>query len=386
MTTAQAASKCGAEDEKEVDEVGTQLKLLPKTLLQFTQTLRSFYAENLVTEKNEVTERFMEVRDTVAKNAVVYADKVLPLTQAVISAIGFFADTFNSLDLEDWKDGLEDIIEELEGAQGYCDMLRMMHNTIIQDLMKTKDKAEVNIQLLQRLKDTYEVRCRELKEELSEAFPVMVENLDKMDQKAEQAESRRWWATALAVPTLGIGYWLGNKLADQADRKAISKKATAMIAARKSLEVCTEIGTVGENSSFATKAAALTETHLIPSLEKFLSGLETCSTFLGVTKEKLKAMHGTGNKALAKDKKKMFYTMMKNKSTQLNSHCEMFLARSDMIQNSMAGITSDICNDEDVNMWFGKMIKDFVATDNETWARIQDSVLAITNSKAACLA
>ena len=82
----------------------------------------------------------------------------------------------------------------------------------------------------------------------------------------------------------------------------------------------------------------------------------------------------------------MFYTMMKNKSTQLNSHCEMFLARSDMIQNSMAGITRDICIDEDVNMWFGKMINDFAVTDKETWARIQESVLAITNSKAVCLA
>ena len=135
MTTAQAASKCGAEDEKEVDEVGTQLKLLPKTLLQFTQTLRSFYAENLVTEKTEASETFIEIRDSVARNAIVYANKVLPLTQEVIRNIAFFSDTFNSLELEDWKDCLDDIIAELDKAQGFCDVLRTMHNTIIQDLM-----------------------------------------------------------------------------------------------------------------------------------------------------------------------------------------------------------------------------------------------------------
>ena len=90
-------------------------------------------------------------------------------------------------------------------------------------------------------------------------------------------------------------------------------------------------------------------------------------------------MHGAGGMALAKHRKKMYFTMMTKKSTQLNSHCEMFLARSDMIQNNMAGITSEICNDEDVNNWFDKMITDFAESDKETWAQIQRPVLAITN-------
>ena len=379
MTTVQTTAQCGAIEEKEVDEVGSQLELLPKTLLQFTQTLRSLYLENMVVQRTEATERFIEIRDNVAKNTLVYANKVLPLTQEVIRSIAFFADTFNSLELEDWNDCLDDIVDELEKAQGLCDLLKMMHNTIIQDLMKNKDKAEVSIELLQKLKDNYEEKFRELTQQLEAVQPEVSIKLYSAQQKTVLAETHRFWATALAVPTLGIGYWVHTKLAKQAEMKAQADEASANQMLETSANLECEKRAVDANSSIASKAAALTETHLIPALKNFLDGLEVCSTFLGVTKEKVKAMHGTGNMALEKDRKKMYFTMMKRKSTQLNSHCEMFLARSDMIQNNMAGIPSDICRGEGVNFLFGKMINDFAATNKEAWAKIHSPVLAITN-------
>ena len=134
-----------------------------------------------------------------------------------------------------------------------------------------------------------------------------------------------------------------------------------------------------ENADIASTAAALTLNELIPAVEKFLAGLEVCSTFLGITKEKLKSMHGTGKMALEKDKKKMYYTMMTEKSTQLNSHCEMFVARSDLIHNNLQGLPDDVCSDNYVDTWFDQVKQDFADTNKETWAQIQRPVLAITD-------
>ena len=98
---------------------------------------------NQVTKEDEGTRIFLEVREEVRRNAVVYKDKVLPWTEELIRHIGSFADSFLDFDSNDWVEGLEETIKDMDKAIGFCKILSQMHIAIIEDLKRNEDKAEV---------------------------------------------------------------------------------------------------------------------------------------------------------------------------------------------------------------------------------------------------
>ena len=363
-TMLKAAGKYISEEEKEVDEVGRQLEQLPKSLLQFTQTLRSFYAKNQVSGDEAATKSFIEVRDDVTRKALVYRDHVLPLKQKVVRSIAFFADTFNSLDFDDWIENLDDIIKELEEAHAFCGVLKEMHNNIINDLKKNKDKAKMSIEQLQKLRDNYEHQRNELDCQIFEAKQEFHRNVDEEKRWSEQAEKDRWRGNALALPSLGIAYWLYNKRSNEAIREAQTKSSKASeVLEMSGLALATYLA-LAENSNITSRAAALTLTHIIPPLEQFLDGLEACSTFLCITLKKLRAMNETGAMVIAKDIRKDYYSMMIKKSDQLNSNCEMFLARSDLIERNLGDLPDSASTKNYVDLWLDQVNRDFTAIHN----------------------
>merc|ERR1711892_384211 len=157
--------------KKQLDEMQEKLSTLPTSMLMFGQTIRSFYTVNQVSGKEART--FLEVRDNTRKNGIVYADKVLPLTEEVVRSIGVYMNYFTDLDFEEWSECLEDIIDELTKTQGCCLILKQMHNTIIDDLKKNQDKATVGIEMMNKMtelnKETSEELRKEIKQELIEA-------------------------------------------------------------------------------------------------------------------------------------------------------------------------------------------------------------------------
>ena len=363
-TMPEAAGKYISEEEKEVDEVGRQLEQLPKSLLQFTQTLRSFYAKNQVSGEEAATKSFLEVRDDVMRKALVYRDHVLPMKQKVVRSIAFFADTFDSLEFDDWIENLEDIIKELEEAHTLCGMLEKMHNNMIKDLKKNKDRAKMSIEQLQKLRDNYEHQRNELDHRIFEAKQEFHRNVDEGARWTEQAEKDKWWGNALAPFTLGITYFLYNKGANDAIKEAQTKAAKANeVLEMSGLALATSLA-LAENSNITSRAAALTLTHIIPPLEQFLDGLEACSKFLCITLKKLRAMNETGAMAIAKDVRKDYYTMMTNKSSRLSSHCEMFLARSDLIEVNLGDLPDSAITKNYVDLWLDQVNRDFAATHN----------------------
>ena len=382
-TMPEVAEKYISEEEKEVDEVGRQLEQLPKSLLQFTQTLRSFYAKNQVSGDEAATKSFIEVRDDVTRKALAYRDHVLPMKQKVVRSIAFFADTFDSLEFAEWVENLEDIIKELEEAHAFCDMLKDMHKNMIRDLMKNKDKAKMSIEQLQKLRDNYEHQRDELDRQIFSAKHDFLKNVNREARRTQQAEKDKWCANALAPLTFGVTYFLYNKGANEAIREAQTRASTASEVLQKSELALATYLALAENSNIASRAAALTLTHIIPSLEQFLDGLEACSTFLCVTLKKLNAMRGTltGAMAYGEDRKEEYFSMMTTKSSQLNSHCEMFLARSDLIEINLGDLPDSASTKNYVDKWFDQVKTDFAATHKGTWAHIHGPVLAITNKK-----
>ena len=78
-----------------------------------------------------------------------------------------FIDYFTDLEFEDWHDCLEDMISGLRRAEGYCDILKHLHNTIIVDLNKNGDKTVVGMLMLNKMRHAYKQEAEQLRREAS---------------------------------------------------------------------------------------------------------------------------------------------------------------------------------------------------------------------------
>ena len=120
---------------------------------------------NQVTNEDEGTRIFLEVREEVRRNAIVYKDKVLPLTEEVIRHIGSFADSFLDFDFNVWVEGLEETVKDMDKAIGFCKILSQMHLTIIEDLCLV---AEVGIKMMEKMALEYKEMSKELEKRAQE--------------------------------------------------------------------------------------------------------------------------------------------------------------------------------------------------------------------------
>ena len=148
--------------------VERSLGQLPLAMAKFSSMIRSLYSTNQVTARDNGTRTFLGVRDNTRRNAAVYKDKVLPLTEEVIRHIGFFADSFIDFDFNDWAESLDDTIKDIEKSIGFCEILRQMHNTIVEDLKRNEDKAKIGIQQMGDMAKRYEEMAARLKAKAAE--------------------------------------------------------------------------------------------------------------------------------------------------------------------------------------------------------------------------
>ena len=229
----------------DVDNLQEKLRTLPPSMVIFSSSLRKLYATAKVTDQDKETRNFLAVRDSVRQNGIVYINKVLPMTEEVIRAIGFFADYFTDLEFDDWSDCLEDIIADIEKAIGVCDILKQYHNSIIKDLMKNQDKANVSITELTKMKERYRVEENEL--------------LAQAQAHKNEAAKERDYSVWGAIFSLGITAALSNKWANEADAKAKHEHLEA-------------IGKK-ENADIAFEAVSLVQGSLIPAVTRGLRSL-----------------------------------------------------------------------------------------------------------------
>ena len=183
-----------------MDILQEKLQSLPPSMVIFSSSLRKLYATAKVTDQDKETRNFLAVRDSVRQNGIVYITKVLPMTEEVIRAIGFFADYFTDLEFDDWSDCLEDIIGDIEKAIAVCDILKQYHNSIIKDLMKNQDKANVSVTELTKMKERYRVQEQEL--------------MDQAKAHKIEAAKERDYSVWGAILSFGISAAVSNNRAD----------------------------------------------------------------------------------------------------------------------------------------------------------------------------
>lgn len=357
VSSYQPSHMFGQSDENMVETLQDKLNTLPASMVIFSRNLRSLYTEYQVTTKDESTKTFLEVRDSARKNGVVYANKILPMTETVIRSIADFSDYFSDLDFDDWTDCLDDIIADVEKAQGVCDILKMMHNTIIVDLKKNEDKAAVGITLLKKMADQYEEEERK----------ILINAKEEMEE-ASLWRSLWWtgfftfglwplafgpWPLAFGFFTFGITTLILDDKAQGQEQQ--SRRLTATAVAKK------------ENADIAKQAVEMTSGKLIPAIAGFINGLEVCAEFLTYTREKLAAMHAKGDKGA----KKPYYIMMKKKASVLNDTCLKFLAVTDMMRNNLEAIPKEPNDGNYVDEWFGQQMVQFEKENPSVWAIIK---------------
>ena len=154
--------------EQQLVEVEQSLAKLPLSMAKFSSMTRSLFGVNQVTGQDEGSKTFLEVRDDVRRSAAIYKDKVLPLTEEVVRHIGFFADSFLEFDFNDWTECLKDTISDIDKGIGFCMILSQMHLAIIEDLKRNEDKAEVGIQMMDKMTSEYQKMSEELEKKAKE--------------------------------------------------------------------------------------------------------------------------------------------------------------------------------------------------------------------------
>ena len=165
---------------------------------------------------------FSQVRNDVRKNAAIYKDKVLPLTEEVVRHIAFFADSFIDFDFDDWTEVLDDTIRDIDKAIGFCMILKQMHLSISEDLKRNEDKAEIGIQMMDKMALEY----RENSEELTR----------EAQKYRESAELKQLWGNLTALFTLGISTIVLHSFAEH-DKQESNEKTALAVAERENAEV-----------------------------------------------------------------------------------------------------------------------------------------------------
>merc|ERR1712210_243809 len=212
----------------DVDILQEKLQSLPPSMVIFSSSLRKLYATAKVTDQDKETRNFLAVRDSVRQNGIVDINKAI----------------------------------------GVCDILKQYHNSIIKDLMRNQDKAEVSVTELTKMKERYRVQEQEL--------------MDQAKAHKIEAAKERDYSVWGAIFSFGISAAVSNNRADEADAKAKHEHLEA-------------IGKK-ENADIAFEAVSLVKGYLIPAVSNFIGGLEVCATFLSDTKERLMKMKQAGDK------------------------------------------------------------------------------------------
>ncbi|XP_071833326.1 uncharacterized protein [Apostichopus japonicus] len=255
---------------------------LPKNMRIFSLCLRSLYAENAVGSDANKATGINEIRDQTRQDAIVYVKGVLPLSTQVVRCIQEFFEYYEGLELEEWKECLPDILEEVTGYQQCCTEIVRMHEEMMVPLKQRQDEATV---LISELKD--------LNKEL-------MKNKAKLEKNS--SISMRWGITPAIVQIVG----------------AIASPLLNMGA---------ETIPVAESQQLNINEAAIriVSEALIPALSAFLGGLNAVAGFFNIMKEELTTCQSRGEKAV-EVAKRVYYIMMKKKAVEIKGSCKEFYA------------------------------------------------------------
>ena len=316
-----------AKTEKQVATLTENLPELSRSMRLFSLSMRSLYAEKSVGGSSEEAQDFRKLRDDTRNDAVAYLKGVMPVTTDCVRAIGDYFEYYEGLDFEDWKESLDDIIEEAETHKQSCLTLVKMHEAVMVPLKKRQDKAKVMVKKMVNLEKEYQ------------------EEVERLKADAEQSS---WWAIALAfIPIVGsIASPLLGASANSALANAVAKK---------------------EQGKIILEAIHVTSDTLIPALGHFIDGLKVIAGFFEVIQQELTSFKEKGEKA-KENPKKLHYTMMRKKAVEIKGGCRGFYATLPDVRTDFAAIPIEGTDQNYVDQWLEKQKQIIAANCRATLA------------------
>ncbi|XP_075254652.1 uncharacterized protein LOC142346050 isoform X2 [Convolutriloba macropyga] len=310
--------------DEETKELLTNLSEAPVYLLTFCGLL-SLFGENQVTGSDVTTETFLRVRDLVRQQAIVYAAKVLPMTEKLMLKISQFLDYFLDLDYSTWADILDTVVEDLDELVKFCGIVIELHKDIISKLHENEREAELGVKLMGELEAFYREESEKLKKEAR--------------QCKKDASGHRDFRKLFAVATCGISYLYSSHQAAGCERNAA--KNTAMAIAKQ------------ENADIAGTAVLLTVQYLIPAIQDFITSLNICCAYFSKTKFKLAKARETGDK----DKKEAYFKIMRARALEISKLSEDYVVFLPLAVSYLGAIPEEPDDKNYVDKWLAEQIK-----------------------------
>ncbi|PIK35682.1 hypothetical protein BSL78_27491 [Apostichopus japonicus] len=266
---------------QEVDSLSDALRDLPRNMRLLSLCLKSLYAENAVGSSASYATGINNIRDKTRQDVVCYVKRVLPLYTQVVRCIQEFFEYYEGLELDEWKECLPYILEEVTGYQKRCTEIVRMHEEMMVPLKQRQDEAK---KLISKLKDFNK---------------TIIEEIAKREKEAANSKS---WAFGLAfVPIVG----------------AIASPRLNMSAEANLANAVAE----GQHLNINEAAIMIVGDALIPALSAFLDGLHAVARFFNTMKEELTKFHSEGACA-AQNTGRLYYMLMKKKAVDIKRSCK----------------------------------------------------------------
>lgn len=316
------------ERNRETEQLLQNLHDCSTGMVNFSVVMKSLFTENSISVTDQ-TRGLVEVRDSTRKNAAIYTEKILPLSEKIVQNISTFTDYYQFLELDDWKDTLDDQIEQLNQATADCNLMIQMHKSIITSLNRDKGKVIIEIEKIKL-------------------------SAEKFKEQADANQIGGIVTTTCATVFAGVAAVAATGGA--ATVMAVGAGATAIynasqqIAHTKNVEIC------DRNVDLAQPC--------IHALESFISGLRGVSAFFTTTKSNLEKMKSHGDKA-AKDKKSVFFKMMKGVSYKIDYKCKEFLNMAQFLRSELGSIPLETSDKNYVDEWLEEELKKYQMIEKE---------------------
>jgi len=305
-------------------------------LRKFSEGLLSLYTTNQVTGTDDDAKKFLQVRDEVRTNAIVYRDRVLPLTERAVTQISNVMAYFSDLEFDDWADNIMEHLDDVNKGMVILAYIQLLHDSINTSLIESREKAKLAKIGMDRMHKKYAAVVQELEE--------------RAKKHRKTAADARLWGSVFNFGGIGVavGEYIAHGPSCEADK--IEAESTGK----------------RENAELALRAVIITDKVLIASVQDFLDGIEACSKFLTFLKMKLGAVKNYGEKG----RKMVWFKAMKKKSLEIQKIAAYFVSMTNFMKNEINAIPEQVGDKNYVDWWLEKRKQEFEKNHKSTWELI----------------
>jgi len=332
----------------EMEKLHAEMEKMPDQMKQFTIGMRALYAQAAVGgSKDPIIVKFRELRDATRKDAIVYRDKILPISNDFMANLYEYCDYYQALEYEEWAESLDDIVEEVGEHKDLCVLLINLLDNLIVPLKKREDEAKKLGPEFKNLRKKYKENAREL------------ENSSNNNSKIGGSLA----AIGLAVAGVTAAVFNAGVVPIVVSAVVVVSAVAALrrfrniISSKHSKEQMASAVAFTEQANVLDLATLCLSETLIPALKNFLNGLNTAVEVFSTLEAELIMLLRRGETA-GENPKRFHYNMMKIQTESIKKDCKAFLAVLPDIRTDLAAMPTDDMDNNYVDKWLESQMEE----------------------------